>query len=575
VNVLLVSINSKYVHSNLANLTILANFESEAAIDHLEFSLKDHFLHIIKTITGYHPDVLAFSTYIWNIELILALSADLKKLLPQAKIVLGGPEADYNYKSVISNASVDFVFRGEGDCAFSVFIECLLRNRPLPGYIATDPGQDIHQAFTGNLNLLKSPYNKQNIDNYKNRLLYYETSRGCPFHCTYCLSSAMKGARYYSLENIKEDFSLFIRSGIKTVKLVDRTFNFPESRAISILDLVKTLHEEFNGNTIFHIEVVADIISDAFIETLRSLPKDLVQVEIGIQSIYEKTLISIQRSVDLKKLEKNIKKIIALHNVHVHLDLIAGLPYETLEDFIRSFNFVLGFEPHHFQLGFLKKLSGTLLPEQTEHQMVFSDKPPYEIYQSRYISFAELNFLKEVENILDRYYNSRKFTHIWKYLISTCYSDPFTFCKDFARYFAEAIPVESSFGLRNLFTYLYDFINYKRFVNKEFLINVLAFDYLLQEKPRYFPDWLPYKKDKDLCLFACKREAIVRGDIGREELRHYQENIHANYLNLLIARDNSEYILTHSKKPEPLLFSYPEGKTRLDINNVSHLEFLF
>lgn len=570
--ILLVSINSQYIHSNLANLYILANFSAEADIQHFEFSLKDTYANIFDKLVNVRPDLLAFSVYVWNVELIKALVIDLKKLLPDTMLLLGGPEADYNYRDMLRTWPVDFIYRGEGDRAFSDFISSLQSGNALPDFVATPGHPEARQTFTLDLERLISPYSIENVGHYQNRLLYYETSRGCPFACTYCLSSATHGVRYFNLERLEQDFRLFILNGVKTVKLVDRTFNLPESRAIKILNLIQDLTQHYAGQTVFHLELVADQLSDKFLELLSTMPLDLVQVEIGIQSVHEKTLTAIQRQVNQDKLFHNINRILAMKNIHVHLDLILGLPYESMTMFAQSFNRVMAMNPHHFQLGILKQIHGSVLSQQDQHGMVFSAKPPYELYQNHFLSYREIAFAKNIERLVDRYYNSGRFFYTWKYLVDISFGTPYAMCAALVRYFDVHIPAESSFAARPLFYYLYDFIVQMQSPDESFLINVLAFDYLLQERPKFFPDWLPHKRDKRLFELVLEQGDILKTrGISREKC---QEKLYTTYLNLGVCRrETTSYSLTPSEQPRALFFYYPDKKNRLEINEVGHLEF--
>lgn len=571
--VLLVSIDAKYVHSNLANLYIAANYSAVPELNVMEFTIKDQHRSIVNKVVASDAGLVCFSTYIWNIELVLSLCLDLKMINPELKIVLAGPEADNNYRNILEqNDSIDYIYRGEGDLGFSDFVESLSLGKSLPSNIATRDCQAIRPYCTTELSSLRSPYNEENIDQFKNRLVYYETSRGCPFNCSYCLSSAIKGVRYFDLERIEDDFALFIRFGVGTVKIVDRTFNLPEQRSLKILEIIKRLNAKCKGNTIFHVEIVADILSEKYIEQLKSLPRDVVQLEIGIQSTNEKTLLEIGRRVDITKLRANVLSLLELNSIHVHLDLIAGLPFEGLSEFKESFNFVLNMNPHVFQLGFLKRLWGTRISEQDEHGFLFSQKPPYEIYYNRYISFEELNLLRKVEDVIDRIYNSRKFVHTWKVFGELYGGDFFAFCEEFVIYLDRNVPEESSFNPRAMYLYLYAFISDRWSEKKEYLIEVLAFDYLLVERPKYFPEWLPFSDDKKLNKSLTMKQFNEMGLCDAIENEHlFRKGSHLFYvvrMNLDVVRKGNLYELKYSNNSHKYLFYYGTDMRRLEMFNV-------
>lgn len=408
----LISINSKFIHSSLAVLSISKMYSVYAQqfdvtmpeLTVTETTINDSFDSIVYSVMN-GADVYAFSVYIWNISLVERLCRHIKLAQPDSIIILGGPEVSYG--TDIADGCFDYIISGEGERAFFALI-CELN-----GIIVSDEWKytvDGKMRMTENiadLSKIEFPYNEDNIHNYDGRIIYYEASRGCPFSCSYCLSSVCGKVRELPLERVFSDLQFFIDKRIPQVKFVDRTFNCNRKRAREIWKFIISAE---NCETNFHFEVGADLLNDEDLKLLSLCPDGRIQFEAGIQSTHGRALDECCRHTDTEKLLSNITELVTNGNINVHVDLIAGLPYETLEIFRKSFNDAYKLKAHQLQLGFLKLLHGAPLNGMVEkHGYVFSPYPPYEIINNNYLSYGEITELKRVEDVLERFYNSGRF----------------------------------------------------------------------------------------------------------------------------------------------------------------------
>lgn len=461
-NVLLVGINAKYIHSNLA-VRYLKNYcrDEFEKIDIMEFSINDYIDNILKELYFATADIYAFSCYIWNIEIVMKICSSLKKAKPEAVIVLGGPEVSYDSREILEhNHYIDYIIFGEGENTFLELLKYLEGESIDMGRIeglcrrnGIEAVENSPRSLIPELDKLPFPYD---IFPENNRIIYYETSRGCPFNCQYCLSSTVHGVRFLSTDRIREDISKFVQAGVKQVKLVDRTFNCNISRAVNIMEYIISLHTGTN----FHFEICADLLNEAFFEVLRKAPRGLFQFEIGIQSTNVNTLNEIKRKTDFEKLKLNVEKLIAIGNAHIHLDLIAGLPNEDFESFRQSFNDVYAMRPHMLQLGFLKLLKGSGLRENAvQYGIEFHDFSPYEVIRTSSISYEELLKLKNLEHVLELYYNSGRFQKALDFLFSNLNITPFDFYSSLSGYWHKHGYFRGSKGLNEQYTILYEYVN--------------------------------------------------------------------------------------------------------------------
>lgn len=496
---LIISLNSKYIHSSLAAWYLKAACGpgcGEVAVS--EHTINENTDSVLSAIYSERPDFAAFSCYIWNISHVYKLASSLKKLLPGTVIILGGPEVSYDAADILgSNEFIDLIIAGEGDIAFPEVIRLLNNEYNRTILYADYNGNDQSAENKGNataseafivkaagidglvfrkdgavvardpaviedLDSLPTPYTDEMLASLKNRIAYFEASRGCPFSCSYCLSSVTAGTRYFSLDRVFSDLGRLVGAGIRQIKFVDRTFNANPSRAKSIIRYILELNEKLSRGCgpvcNFHFEVGADLFDVETIELLAGAPKGLFQLEAGVQSTNVQTLAAICRRTDIGRLSANLQKIRANSNVHIHADLIAGLPYENYVSFGRSFNDVYRLKPHHLQLGFLKFLKGTRLRDRaSEHDYLYRDYPPYEILSGRHMSGEELMRLKGICELVERYYNSGRFTYTLNYMISGFFASPFEFFERLHEYHKDKGYLDVSLSARDLYLVLYEF----------------------------------------------------------------------------------------------------------------------
>ncbi|MBQ8784169.1 MAG: DUF4080 domain-containing protein [Clostridia bacterium] len=409
-NITLCAVNSKYIHSCPAVYYLKAGLEKvlpEFKAIIIESSVNNTPEHILYEIFNSKPDIIGFSVYIWNVSVIAKLCKSIKAVNPDIKIILGGPEVSYGIEHTdFKNEDYDLIVSGEGENAFPAAVSIICGEEP-----TVDVKTDGKVISSPNIQILDDTpfiYNEENIISFKNRIIYYETSRGCPFSCAYCLSSVCGNVRFLSLERVFSDIDFFIRHNVEQVKFVDRTFNCNPKRAFEIWKYI--INNAHKSRTNFHFEIGADLLTKEQLELLKSAPAGKIQLEIGIQSTCEQSLKESCRYAPNEKIFKNVISLCEESNINLHTDLIAGLPYESYERFQQSFNDVYKLKSHQLQLGFLKLLSGAPLNEIKEkHSYVFTAYPPYEILKNKYISYEENQLLKEVEDALEKIYNSNRF----------------------------------------------------------------------------------------------------------------------------------------------------------------------
>lgn len=515
---LLVALNSQYIHTNLAVRYLKKYIEehSDKKIEIYESNINNQTHNIIRDIFESSPNIVIFSTYIWNKEQIFKICKELKKIMPELKIGLGGPEVTYDSEDVMSeNPEVDFVIKGEGERALLKVVQ--KKPEELSGIYS--------EIMPFDLDEIPFPYSLDELMK-ENKILYYESSRGCPFSCSYCLSSIEKGVKNFSLERVKKDLSIFLQSNIKLLKFVDRTFNINKGR---YLEIWKFLIDNYRPGITFHFEINANIFDDETLELLEKVPKDYFQFEIGVQSVNWETMESINRRNLLERLAKNIQRV--PKNIHLHLDLIAGLPFETYNLFKNSFNYVYNLKPEMIQLGFLKILKGTKISKEIlEYEYKYLDFQPYEILSNKFISFSEICKLKNLEKLLDWYYNSEKFVNSVNYIIENSYSSPFKFFEEISEYFKNNKILDLGHKDISLYKYLLDFYRFKKFEKEEIFIEYLKYDFLLLGKPGSYPQWFESMKDSELynnILKTCTFKSIREGH-KYSELELFNFNILEN-----------------------------------------------
>ena len=422
--VLLAAINAKYIHSNLGIYSLKTYGEKmlkewelaeQAEISLAEYTINHQMEQILQDIYKRKPDVIGFSCYIWNISYVKMILADIKKVLPDVKIWAGGPEVSYHGEAFLKEEpAVDLVMMGEGEITFAHFLKALLEGEDLkqvPGLMVrnadgtfTDTG--FRQVM--DMSQIPFPYAFMDMEELEYRIIYYESSRGCPFSCAYCLSSIDKKLRFRSLDLVLPELEWFLQAKVPQVKFVDRTFNCKKSHAMAIWQYIR---DHDNGVTNFHFEIAADLLDKDELDLLSTMRPGLVQLEIGVQSTNEKTLETIRRKTDIEEIRQITATINSWHNIHQHLDLIVGLPWEDLKRFKQSFNDVYEMEPEQLQLGFLKILKGSYMEELIpDCELLYSAAPPYEVLCTKWLSYGDVLELKDIEEMTEVHYNSRQFT---------------------------------------------------------------------------------------------------------------------------------------------------------------------
>jgi radical SAM superfamily enzyme YgiQ (UPF0313 family) len=460
--ILLSAVNAKYIHSNLAIRYLKKYCENQIeGIDIAEFSINDNINNILKRLYNSGADIYGFSCYIWNISLVRSLCSSLKKAKPESVIILGGPEVSYDSISLLNeNPFIDYVVIGEGEETLLDLLGCITAGKcnlsSIPGIAYREEGNVVitqERPHISSLDAIPFPYDS--FDEFENKIVYYETTRGCPFNCQYCLSSTMHGVRYLSMDRLRQDIKSFINAGIRQVKLVDRTFNCDIDRSIEIMQYII----ELNSTTNFHFEIAADLINERFLQTVEKATARMFQFEIGVQSTNPKTLSEIERAMNFDKVGLNVSRLIALNNAHIHLDLIAGLPYEDMKSFEKSFNDVYAFRPDMLQLGFLKLLKGSGIREsRVDYGMEHHDFPPYEVISTKWLSYDELLVLKDIENVLEQYFNSGRFKHTLDFLLMSLAVAPFNFYRRLEHYWNIKGHFNSSKSVSELYGILKHFV---------------------------------------------------------------------------------------------------------------------
>ena len=409
--ILLVAINAKYIHSNPAVYSLKScTGEYESHVDIVEFTINQQPSFILREIYKKHPDVVAFSCYIWNSHLIDGIISDLHNILPDTDIWAGGPEVSYDASERIQRWKLRGVMIGRGEGVFRHLVSSYVQNT----------SDELPEILDGNhthiLSLDEIPFWYENLTDFENRIIYYESSRGCPFSCSYCLSSIDKTMDFRSVERVCKELDFFLEQKVPQIKFVDRTFNCKKDHALPIL---RHILEHDNGITNFHFEIAADLLDEDYFDLFEKLRPGAVQLEVGVQSTFEKTINEIDRKMDFDKVAAAVERIIDCDNIHVHLDLIAGLPYEDLKTFQKSFNDVYALHPEQLQLGFLKVLNGSDMEKRAaEYELKYTSLPPYEVLSTKWLSYEDVCHLKGIEEVLEIYYNSGQFHSALEYLCS-------------------------------------------------------------------------------------------------------------------------------------------------------------
>lgn len=509
---LLAAVNAKYIHTSLS-VRSLYHYAASAEVEFEEFTINEQSADVLSKIYRGHYAAVLFSCYIWNIEYVLEIAENLKKVSPKTLIVLGGPEVSCDSEYYMEKYSfIDGVMRGEGE---EIFNEFLVKGLDIDGITLRKNGiivKNPNRAPIADISTIPFPYSDEDLEKNKNKLIYYESSRGCPFRCSYCLSSTSHGLRLRDIEIVKSEILKFINHGVRIVKFVDRTFNADRKRTCELIRFIV----DNAVATEFHFEIAADLINDEIISELRRAPKGLFRLEIGVQSTNADTVCAVDRKADFSKIAEAVRRINEECNVHMHLDLIAGLPYEDINSFKKSFNDVFALGADVIQLGFLKLLRGTKIRgEEEKYGYKYTSRPPYEILENDFVSYEDILLLKKVEDMLERYYNSGVFGRGLARLLGK-YESPFEFFVSLAEFFEKKGYADIGVSRLKLYEILCEF---EGGADEPFR-DLLKMDYFENNKGASTPAWslIPYDKS----LLATRFDILTK-EFTEKYLPEYAE----------------------------------------------------
>ncbi len=500
--ILLAACNAKYIHSNLAVYDLQA-YASEYT-DHIilkEYTINQQKDDIMRDIYLEHPDVVCVSCYIWNISFVKELMADLAKILPDADFWAGGPEVSYDAEKFLSeNPEFTGVMVGEGEETFQELSGYYVKKNPeklenITGICYRDGEKIIHNGWRQIMDLSSIPFIYKDLSEFKNRIIYYESSRGCPFSCSYCLSSVDKKLRFRDIEMVKKELQFFIDHKVPQVKFVDRTFNCKHDHAMAIW---KYINNHDNGVTNFHFEISADLLREEELQEMSTMRPGLIQLEIGVQSTNPDTIKAIHRTMDFEKLKGIVDRIHSFGNIHQHLDLIAGLPYEDYDSFRNSFNDVYALKPQQLQLGFLKVLKGSHMMEMCrEYGIVYKNREPYEVLSTKWLDYDHVLKLKNVENMVEVYYNSGQFQKTLEYAESF-FPDAFSIYEGLGIFYMEKGYGDVSHTRMRRYEILLEYLETVPGISRAEVADRMILDLYLREnlksRPGFAGDQKPYEK---------------------------------------------------------------------------------
>lgn len=510
--IFLTAINAKYIHSNLAVYSLRAyakDYQEQIAIG--EYTINNRVDYILEQIYKAKPDVLCFSCYIWNMDYVEELITEYHKLCPEVPIWVGGPEVSYEVETFLAeHPQVTGVMIGEGErtfkqlCRYYVNRAGSLEEIRGIAFRDQDSGKTIFTPVQEPMNMSDIPFCYDHIENFENRIIYYESSRGCPFNCSYCLSSIDKKLRFRDIELVKKELAFFIEKKVPQVKFVDRTFNCRHDHAMEIWRFVK---EHDNGITNFHFEISADLLNEEELALIHDMRPGLIQLEIGVQSTNEITIREIHRTMKLELLKDIVRKIQSGENIHEHLDLIAGLPYEDYATFAKSFDEIYALKPNQLQLGFLKVLKGSYMYEHAaEYEIVYHEKTPYEVMKTKWLSFDDVLKIKQVEEMLEVYYNSGQFEITMK-VMEPLFESAFAMFQEFGAFYEEKGYFGMSHSRIRRAEILLEFMRERKSEDTvlQMLEESLTFDLYYRENCKSRPSWAPSPAEfKEQTRYYCK-----------------------------------------------------------------------
>ena len=510
--ILLAACNAKYIHSNLAVYDLKAySSDYDEHVILKEYTINQPKDEILKDIYSSGADVVCFSCYIWNISFVRELIRDLVKILPKTAFWAGGPEVSYDAEKFLTEMpEMTGVMVGEGEKTFHDLLEFYIDGKDsleeISGIAYRTGDKIIHNGWRELMDLSAIPFVYEHLEKFENRIIYYESSRGCPFSCSYCLSSIDKKLRFRDLELVKKELQFFLDHRVPQVKFVDRTFNCKHEHAMTIW---KYILEHDNGVTNFHFEISADLLREEEMELMSQMRPGLIQLEIGVQSTNPETIRAIHRHMDLKKLEHCVNRVHSFRNIHQHLDLIAGLPYEDYDTFHQSFNDVYQMKPDQLQLGFLKVLKGSLMQKEAEvYGIVYKEKEPYEVLSTNWLTYGEVLKLKMVESMVEVYYNSGQFWHTLEYLVPF-EKDAFTFYEKLGSFYEKKGYSEISHSRMRRYEILLEYLQEETDVPTEVAAQKMLYDLYLREKLKKRPVFAPDQKQYETAVWNYRKNNQV------------------------------------------------------------------
>lgn len=563
--VLLIAVNAKYIHSNPAVYSLRAYAQAalgdqpEVGIEIAEYTINQNTENILADIYRHRPDIAAFSCYIWNWNTIQELLPELPKLLPDTRLWLGGPEVSFHAEKILAQyTQLTGIMVGEGEETFTQLVRFYHAPK---GQLQDIPGLVLPQGRTQPRELTdmsKLPFLYEDLGKFQNRIIYYESQRGCPFRCAYCLSAIDKSVRLRDIETVKKELQYFLDHKVSQVKFIDRTFNCNAAHALTIW---RYLLENDNGVTNFHFEIAADLMTEDELEVLKQMRPGLIQLEIGVQSTNEQTLHAINRYMSLEHLRQVVDKIHSFHNIHQHLDLIAGLPYEDYDSFVTSFNDVYAMRPQQLQLGFLKVLKGSPIEEKAEeYGIVYNSRPPYEVLYSKWLPYDDVLRLKGIEEMVELYYNSCQFTHTLPVLEKE-FSSPFALYEALSQYYEEKGYYINTPARAYRYQVLLEFAQQKAPARSELYAQLLTFDMYLREnlksRPAFALCWQQGEEEKEQVRAFYRQEAqtpqYLTGYEGYQP-QQLMKMTHIEYFTYPVWQQNMK--MTQLSQKTAILFDY-------------------
>ncbi len=581
--VLLTAVNAKYIHSNLAIYSMKAYAEQKgcpgAEIQLAEYTINQQQDGILRGIYEKKPDLLCFSCYIWNISFVRELIRDVKKILPKTRIWVGGPEVSYDAEDFLKEMpQVTGVICGEGEETFAEVVRTYAqweKQEQEPGKLADVPGIVYRDGeklvFTGNRDILNMdelvfPY--ENLSLFEHKIIYYESSRGCPFSCSYCLSSIDKKLRFRSVSLVKKELQFFLDHQVPQVKFVDRTFNCKKEHAMEIWKYIK---EHDNGITNFHFEIAADLLTEEEIGLIAAMRPGLIQLEIGVQSTNERTLQEIRRKTSFQEICKKVRAVAEGENVHQHLDLIAGLPYEDYKSFQKSFCDVYALRPQQLQLGFLKVLKGAYMEEMADaYGCVYKSGEPYEVLKTEWLTYGEISRLKGIEEMTEVYYNSGQFFYTLEALVKE-FPDAFTMYEELADFYKGKGYFAVSHARISRYEILREFLQEKGIQYLEFYDQLMVLDLYARENLKTRPSWAmdlkPYKRQIQAFYAKEEEQPEILKDYQGYQARQMEKMTHLEVFTYNVLEGKSE------KGCYPVVFDYKKRNPLTYQGGISRVSF--